>query len=198
MIYANPRGSTGYGTIHSADEDAYNGNAAADLEDFVREICSVYPFIDPDRLGVCGGSYGGYMTTYLAAHSKMFKAACAHRPLLNWQMIGYSSHSAGCMHTRAAFPDFTDYLKECLDVSPTTCAQDIRIPIQIQQSLRDANCIPEQAFQLFTAIRSFNPEVPCRMILYPDSGHSLLSKGPVGLAIQHRNDNLEWFEQWLL
>ena len=89
---------------------------------------------------------------YLASHSTLFKAASAHRPLLNWQMIGYASHSAGCMHTRSAFPDFRDYLKECLDISPTTCAEDIHIPFQIQQSLNDANCIPEQVFQLFTAI----------------------------------------------
>ena len=197
VIYANPRGSTGYGTDYSADEDAYNGNAALDLENFVHKICETYPYIDPDRLGVCGGSYGGYMTTYLSSHSTLFKAASTHRPLLNWQMIGYASHSAGCMHTRSAFPDFRDYLKECLDISPTTCAEDIHIPFQIQQSLHDANCIPEQVFQLFTAIRNFNPDVPCRMILYPVSGHSLLSRGPVSVALQHRKDNLEWFKRWL-
>lgn len=65
------------------------------------------------------------------------------------------------------------------------------------QSLRDANCIPEQAFQLFATIRNFQPELPCRMVLYPDSGHSLLSKGPLPLAIQHRKDNLAWFQMHL-
>lgn len=197
VMYVNPRGSTGYGTIHSKDEDAYNGNAAFDLESFVKEMCHLYPYIDPERIGVCGGSYGGYMTAYLASHNKLFKAASTHRPLLNWQMIGYASHSAGCMHTRKAFPRFGDYIKECLDISPTTCGQQITIPFQIQQSLRDANCIPEQVFQLYTTIRNFHPEVPCRMVLYPDSGHSLLSKGPLDLSIQHRKDNMEWMMRYL-
>lgn len=197
VMYVNPRGSTGYGSIHSQDDDAYNGNAALDLESFVKEMCRLYPYIDPDRIGVCGGSYGGYMTTYLASHNRLFKAASAHRPLLNWQMIGYASHSAGCMHTKKAFPDFTDYIKECLKVSPTTCGQQITIPFQIQQSLRDANCIPEQVFQLYATIKNFHPEVPCRMVLYPGSGHSLLSRGPLSLAIQHRKDNLEWMKQYL-
>lgn len=197
VMYVNPRGSTGYGAIHSQDEDAYNGNAAADLESFVQEMCRLYPYIDPSRLGVCGGSYGGYMTAYLASHNHLFRAASSHRPLLNWQMIGYASHSAGCMHTRKAFPHFPDYIKECLDISPTTYGQQIKIPFQIQQSLRDANCIPEQVFQLFATIRNFNPEVPCRMVLYPDSGHSLLSKGPLSLAIQHRKDNMDWMKEHL-
>lgn len=197
VMYVNPRGSTGYGAIHSQDDDAYNGNAAFDLESFVEEMCRLYPYIDSARIGVCGGSYGGYMTTYLASHNRLFKAASTHRPLLNWQMIGYASHSAGCMHTRKAFPDFADYIKECLQISPTTCGQQITIPFQIQQSLRDANCIPEQVFQLYTTVKNFHPEVPCRMVLYPDSGHSLLSRGPLHLAIQHRKDNLEWMMRYL-
>lgn len=197
VMYVNPRGSTGYGKIHSQDEDAYNGNAASDLENFVLEMCRLYPYLDSSRLGVCGGSYGGYMTAYLASHNRLFQAASTHRPLLNWQMIGYASHSAGCMHTRKAFPHFPDYIKECLAISPTTYGQQITIPFQIQQSLRDANCIPEQVFQLFATIRNFQPELPCRMVLYPDSGHSLLSKGPLPLAIQHRKDNLAWFQMHL-
>ena len=196
VLFANPRGSTGYGKQHNSYEHAFDNTAMNDLLYFVRESCRKYSFIDPDRIGICGGSYGGYMTAWAASHSKLFKAACAHRPLLNLQMIRYSSHSAG-QDSRKDFESFRDSMFDCIRNSPNTYADRITIPFQILQSEHDANCVPEQAHQLYTALKDLHPDIPSRLVLYPDSNHGLLKKGPAYLALQHRLDNLCWFQKYL-
>lgn len=97
----------------------------------------------------------------------------------------------------ADYLNYPDYLSESVRNSPGSYADHIHCPFQILQSEHDANCVPEQVFQLFTALRQYRPEVPARMILYPDSGHGLLYKGPMYLSIQFRKDNLEWFQLYL-
>lgn len=196
VLFANPRGGTGYGKQHNSYEHAFDNTAMNDLLCFVREACRKYSFIDPDRIGICGGSYGGYMTAWAASHSKLFKAACAHRPLLNLQMIRYSSHSAG-QDSREDFESFRDSMFDCIRNSPNTYADRITIPFQILQSEHDANCVPEQAHQLYTALKDLHPDIPSRLVLYPDSNHGLLKKGPAYLALQHRLDNLSWFQKYL-
>ena len=196
VLFANPRGGTGYGKQHNSYEHAFDNTAMNDLLCFVREACLNYSFIDPDRIGICGGSYGGYMTAWAASHSKLFKAACAHRPLLNLQMLRYSSHSAG-QDSREEFESFRDSMFDCIRNSPNTYADRITIPFQILQSEHDANCVPEQAHQLYTALKDLHPDIPSRLVLYPDSNHGLLKKGPAYLALQHRLDNLRWFQKYL-
>lgn len=196
VLYANPRGGTGYGKARSRDEYAYDGAALSDLLEFVDTVCAQRPEIDPDRIGICGGSYGGFMTLHAVSRCKRFKAASSYRALANMQMISASSHSAGG-HSRKEFPAFSDRMrKEILD-SPATYVDKIRIPLQILQSDLDANCVPEQANQVYTAMRAWNPDIPCEYIRYPDSGHGICYKGPMELAVHHRNASLRWFQTYL-
>ena len=196
VLYANPRGGTGYGRERNKDEFAYDGSALADLLEFVDTVCEKHPELDAKRLGVCGGSYGGFMTLHAASRCDRFKAASAHRALANMQMISMSSHSAGG-HTREAFEHFIDWIVDGVKSSPASYVDKIRIPLQILQSECDANCVSEQANQVYTAMRTWNPDVPCEYILYPDSCHGLGHRGPVELAVHHRNANLEWFRKYL-
>lgn len=196
VLYANPRGGTGYGRERNKDEYAYDGTALADLLEFVDTVCQQHPELDSDRIGICGGSYGGFMTLHAVSRCERFKAASAHRALANMQMISASSHSAGG-HTREEFPTFLDWIKKGIQDSPASYVDKIKIPLQILQSDLDANCVPEQANQIYTAMRAWNPQIPCEYILYPDSGHGIGHKGPMELAVHHRNANLRWFKTYL-
>lgn len=196
VLYANPRGGTGYGRERNKDEYAYDGTALADLLEFVDTVCQRYPELDPNRVGICGGSYGGFMTLHAVSRCERFKAASTHRALANMQMISASSHSAGG-HTKEEFPAFLDWIKKGIQDSPASYVDHIKIPLQILQSDLDANCVPEQANQIYTAMRSWNPRIPCEYIMYPDSGHGLGYKGPMELAIHHRNANMRWFQTHL-
>lgn len=196
VLFANPRGGTGYGKSRSRDEFAYDGTALADLLEFVDTVCLQHPELDPDRIGICGGSYGGFMTLHAVSRCDRFKAASCHRALANMQMISASSHSAGG-HSREEFAAFSDRIRSEIRSSPASYVDKIRIPLQILQSALDANCVPEQANQVYTAMRAWNPDIPCEYIMYPDSGHGLSYKGPVELAVHHRNANLRWFQTYL-
>lgn len=196
VLYPNPRGGTGYGVQHGLDALAYDGSALADVITFTDTVCRQFPELDPARVGICGGSYGGYLTLMAAAKSDRFRAASAHRALANMQMISASSHSAGG-HSREEFPEFLDKMREEIKTSPASYADQIHIPLQILQSSLDANCVPEQADQLYTAMRLWNPKIPCEYIRYPDSCHGLGHRGPMELAVHHRNACMRFMKEYL-
>lgn len=196
VMYANPRGGTGYGADRSKDEFAYDGTALSDLIEFVDTVCDLHPELDKDNVGICGGSYGGFMTLHAAIRCDRFRAASAHRPLAHMLLIGTSSHSAGG-HTRETSPEYLQHILQAVAESPAVQVDKIRIPLQILQSANDANCVPEQMNQVYTAMRAWNPSVPCEYILFPDSGHGLNHKGPMELSVAHRNACLRWMQKWL-
>lgn len=197
VIFGNPRGGSGYGYSHGDDDKAYGAIAMNDLICLVDKACSLFPEIDEERIGITGGSYGGYATIWGASHSRRYKAASAIRPLANLLMIGTSSQNAGGMPGTEEAESFLDVMLDSIRNSPNSYADRITIPFQILQSELDANCVPDQMHQLFTSIRDLHPDLPCRMVLYPDSNHGLLRKGPMYLAVMQMTDNLRWFEKYL-
>ena len=196
VLYPNPRGGTGFGRERSPDHFAYDGAALADIVEFTDLACQLHPELDGSRVGICGGSYGGFLTLYAAVHSERFRAACAHRALANMHLIATASHSAGG-HSREEFPDFVDCLTDRLEQSITPLVDRIRIPLLLLYSELDANCIPAQGKQIYAAMKAWNPSVPCEFILYPDSCHGLASRGPMELAVHHKNANKGWVDRYL-
>src|SRR5699024_5779373 len=85
VLYTNPRGSHGYGQefVNACRED-YGGKDYSDLMRAVDFVLEEYDFIDEDRLGVTGGSYGGFMTNWIVGHTNRFKAAVTQRCISNW------------------------------------------------------------------------------------------------------------------
>src|SRR5207249_12102912 len=80
LIYMNPRGSQGYGEGFSrASIGDWGGGDFADLMTGLDEALHRFPFIDGERLGVIGVSYGGFMTSWVVGHTERFKAACSER-----------------------------------------------------------------------------------------------------------------------
>ena len=194
VLLCNPRGSGGYGEAHGDMKQAFDNTAMVDLLQFTREAAKAFPWIDENRLGVAGGSYGGYMTIWLAAHTRIFKAAAAQRSLAS-QLIAYaSSDMAG---SSIEFKDFTDFMKDAIKKSPAAYADQINIPFLILHSIKDMRCPVENAHQLYTAIKDTQPELPVRMVLFPDSNHSLTTEGPMRLRKAHYRETLDWFAKHL-
>src|SRR5699024_4443848 len=85
VLYTNPRGSHGYGqTFVDACREDYGGKDYSDLMRAVDYVLDQYDFIDQERLGVTGGSYGGFMTNWIVGHTNRFKAAVTQRCISNW------------------------------------------------------------------------------------------------------------------
>jgi len=196
VILVNPRGSSGYGSEHSNMEQAFDGTAYYDLLQFVDEAVKHFDWIDGNRLGVCGGSYGGYMTNWIASHSKRFKAAATHRSLAN-ELFSYASSDMAGSPGSKSYAAFSDFMIDKLKSSPIIYSENINMPFLILHSINDMRCPVENAHQLFTAIKDLHPDLPVRMVLFPNSNHDLLGEGPMYLRIIHYNENIEWFKKYL-
>ena len=194
LIIMNFRGSSGYGEAHQSMARAYDGGAMTDILQFVSEAVREFPWIDGDRLGVTGGSFGGYMTNWICGHTKRFKAAVSQRSIAN-ELIQYaSSDMAG---SSKDYADFSDFMMDKLKESPVSYAEKIDIPFLILHGMNDMRCPVEHAHQLFSALKETHPDNPVRMILFPGMTHSFPMGGPMKLRIAHYDAMIEWFEKYL-
>lgn len=196
VILVNPRGSTAYGIEHGRISQAFDGTAYYDLLQFVGEAVRSFDWIDGNRLGVCGGSYGGYMTNWIAAHSQRFKAAATHRSVVNY-LISYASSDMGADGSSKKFASYQEFMLSKLEKSPVTYSDKIDIPFLILHSISDMRCPVEGAHQLYTAVKDQHPDLPVRMVLFPNSNHGLPMSGPMFLRLIHYNENINWFKRYL-
>ena len=194
VLLCNSRGSTGYGEKHSNMSKAYDGTAMYDLLQFTEHAVKTFDFIDGKRLGVTGGSYGGYMTNWISAHTDKYKAAVTQRSISNFQIQYASSDMAG---SSKAFESFKDFMLDNIKRSPVAYAEKINIPFLILHSLGDMRCPVEHAHQLFTAVKDTHPDLPVRMVLLPKSNHNLVNNGIMNLRVAHYDEMINWFKKYL-
>lgn len=195
VIFTNPPGSQGYGqefviqTHHDWGGADYRGIMAA------VDHVSQYDFIDTERLGVTGGSYGGYMTNWIIGHDQRFKAAVTQRSTSNrFSMFGTSD--VGFMNGQFEFKENPwDNPEFYLERSPITYVNNINTPLLIIHSEEDYRCPIEQGEQLFTALKWLRREVV--FVRFPNENHELSRSGQP----RHRAERLEhivnWFKKYI-
>ncbi len=194
LIIMNFRGSSGYGEAHQSMKRAYDGGAMTDILQFVDAAVKENSWIDGERIGVTGGSFGGYMTNWICGHSRRFKAAVTQRSIAN-ELIQYaSSDMAG---SSKEYQDFSDFIMDKLKESPVSYAEKIDIPFLILHGMNDMRCPVEHAHQLFSALKETHPDNPVEMILFPGMTHSFPMGGPMDLRIAHYDAMIEWFKKYL-
>ncbi len=194
LIVMNFRGSSGYGEAHQSMTRAYDGGAMTDILQFTDLAVRECPWMDGERLGVTGGSFGGYMVNWICGHTKRFKAAVTQRSIAN-ELIQYaSSDMAG---SSKDYADFSDFMMEQLKKSPVSYAEKIDIPFLILHGMNDMRCPVEHAHQLFSAVRETHPDLPVKMILFPGMTHSFPMGGPIDLRIAHYDAMIGWFKKYL-
>ena len=196
VLFANPRGSRGYGeSFTRAVIGDWGGVDHDDVTAALDAALAQCDYIDAQRLGVMGGSYGGYLTTWAVGHSNRFKAACSERAVNNvYTLFGTSDigHSfaeaqSGCLPW--------DNLEWYLERSPLTYATDITTPLLIMHAENDLRCPIEQAEQLFVALKKQRKEV--RFVRFPDEGHEMSRAGKPRHRLERFRVILEWFGEFL-
>jgi len=191
VILINPRGSTGYGERFTmASNDDWGGNDYRDLMLGVDTAIARAPWIDPARLGVTGGSFGGYMTNWIVTQTDRFKAAVALRSICNmiskWGVSDIGYHGNGLQWGGPPWENLQFYL----DRSPLTHVTKVVTPLLLIHSERDLRCPIEQAEQFFTALKYLRREV--ELVRFPDEGHELSRSGqPL-----HRLERLQRIAGW--
>ncbi len=192
VIYCNPRGSSSYGREHESMTKAFDGTAYTDLLQFVDEACRKFDFIDSDRLGVTGGSYGGYMTNKMAVGCKKFKAYITQRSIASEQISYASSDMQGDSSNFRSFEDFMIYN---IEKSVVSYAENLNAPILIMHGMKDLRCPVENAHQLYTAFKDIHPEIPVKMILYPNTTHS--QPTDYKSKYHYYTSMVNWFKKYL-
>jgi dipeptidyl aminopeptidase/acylaminoacyl peptidase len=195
VVYTNPRGSTGYG-----DEWAHALHLSWGINDMPDQMAAVdwaiaQGFVDENRLGVLGGSYGGFMTNWMIGHTDRFKAACTMRTLSNL----YSAYGTDDIMFRGTedlfgaepWDDSSVYWK----LSPISYIGRIETPLLIIHSEEDYRCPMGQAEELFTALKQRGKEV--ELVRFPDESHGLSRTGQPKHRIERLRFITEWFDRHL-
>src|SRR5439155_14891242 len=173
------------------------GWGSVDYEDLlavVDDALERYPFCDPERLGVLGGSYGGYMTSWVIGHTDRFRAALSERAVNNLlSEFGSSDFNWFTKAYAGAFP-FED-VEPYLAMSPSTYAENIETPVLILHSENDLRCNIEQGEHLFALLRYLGREV--ELLRFPAQSHEPTRSGSPLHRVQRFELVLDWFDRYL-
>ena len=191
LLRVNPRGSSGYGAeFRRANTKDWGFGDYQDLMTGVDKVIEM-GVADPDRLGVMGWSYGGYMTSWIVTQTKRFKAASAGAPVTNLMSFNGTSDIPGFI------PDYMGgQAWEVMDAyqkhSPMFNVKGITTPTMIQQGDADIRVPISQGYEFYNALKAQG--VPTRMLVLPRQPH-----GPTEPKMQlaAMKANLEWFEKYL-
>lgn len=194
LAYINPRGSTGRTNDFARAVQAAWGKA--DMPDFMAAVDHVLSLggLDPDRLGVTGGSYGGFSTNWLLGHTDRFKAAVTDRSISNMtSMFGTDDIALVSLDPDMGTPWENQELY--WDLSPLKYVGNVTTPCLIIHSEHDYRCPMEQAEQWFIALKKLG--VPTEFVRFPDESHGLGRNGKPKRRVERLERTLGWFEKYL-
>lgn len=197
VLYSNPRGSAGYGEAWGrcirgprCRVDPGTGWGSVDADDVLAVVdvaLTRWSFLDGAQVGVLGGSYGGYLTSWLIGHTDRFAAACSERSVNNVLSMTHTSDIGWYFNVEysGVGPMDPGGVEELLRISPSAYAADIHTPLLIVHSEHDWRCPIEQAEDLFMRLRLLGRDV--ELVRFPGEGHELSRSG----APRHRRERFE-------
>jgi dipeptidyl aminopeptidase/acylaminoacyl peptidase len=203
VLFSNPRGGSGrteeWGRAIRGRPggDEGPGWGSVDYEDLMGVVDTAlekFPFLDGDRLGVLGGSYGGFMTSWIVGHTKRFKAALSERSV-NHLVSAFGSSDLFWIFERQFGGRMWESVDSWLAMSPATYAQDIETPLFIVHSESDLRCNIEQGEHLFILLRLLGKET--EMLRFPAESHELSRSGSPVHRVLRFEAILEWFGRYL-
>ena len=195
VYFSNPRGGRGYGEEHA--KAIYGDWGRVDYADLMAwaDYMEKQPYIDPQKMGVTGGSYGGYMTVWIIGHTKRFKAAVTQRCVSNFvSMWGSSDFNWTFQQELGNKPPFED-LQNYWEHSPIAYIGNALTPTLVLHNEFDLRCPIEQSEQVFVALKKIG--VDSEMVRFPDEFHGLSRTGRTDRRIARLNHILRWFDKYL-
>ena len=204
VVWCNPHGSTGHTRAWTrairapeATVDPGTGWGGIDAEDVLTALDGAldrFDRLDRGRVGVLGGSYGGFLTSWLVAHTDRFAAACSERAVNNLESEDWSSDIAGWLRWELGV-DVGAATEAFRRMSPLTHADRIRTPMLLLHSENDLRCPVEQADALFVALRSRGR--PVEYWRFPEEGHEMSRAGSPRHRVQRARIILDFFGRHL-
>jgi dipeptidyl aminopeptidase/acylaminoacyl peptidase len=195
VMFTNPRGSQGYGKDFAGCTVAAWGTC--DYEDIMAaaDWLEAQPYVDRKRIGITGGSYGGYMTNLCVGRSNRFRAAVTQRSVVDLAAFAGTSD--------IGFQDSYEFGGHSWDnpegyafMSPITYADNIRTPLLIMHNEGDLRCAIEQAEQLYARIK-LRGKAPVEFWRFPEEFHGMSRGGRPDRRVIRLEGIHEWFKKWM-
>ncbi len=194
VFYTNPHGSTSSGRRFLTSIRGDWGNL--DYQDLIAGVDRVLvePWVDPNRLGVAGGSYGGFMTNWIIGHTDRFAAACTQRSICNMvSQGGISDWAATRGEALGATPEGNP--EHLWNMSPLKYASNVKTPTLVIHSERDDRCPIAQGEEWYMALR--RQRVPTRFVRFPEESHGLSRGGKPSRRGERMRYIQDWFSTYL-
>ncbi len=196
VMYCNPRGSDGYSEEFAMQVKGHFGEGDyRDLMQFVDVCLEEHSGWDGKRLGVTGGSYGGFMTNWIVGHTDRFRAAVTQRSICNQTSFYGTSDIGPFFNSDQIGGSIWENTEGYWEKSPLKYAVNVKTPLLIIHSEEDYRCPVEQAYQMYTALRQQGKVV--EMELFPGENHDLSRAGKPKHRVRRLSSIKGWFDRHL-
>ncbi|PKM64236.1 MAG: S9 family peptidase [Firmicutes bacterium HGW-Firmicutes-20] len=197
VMFCNPHGSDGKGNAFADIRGKYGTIDYEDILNFTDEVIKCYPNIDVSRIGVTGGSYGGFMPNWIIGHTDRFKCAATQRSICNWTSfhgvsdIGYffTPDQAGASLLKIEQHDKLWFH------SPLRYASNFKTPTLVIHSKADYRCPIDQGYQMITALKEM--KVDSKMVVFNNENHDLSRNGKPKARQKRLMEITAWMEKYL-
>ena len=195
VVYINPRGSDGYSEAFADIRGSYGTRDYDDLMEGLDFALKKFPRIDGGRLGVAGGSYGGYMTNWMVGHTDRFKAAVTDRSIANWVSMWGVSDIGPHFTTDQMGGDPWSAEEKLMADSPLRYAPNVKTPLMLIHSMEDYRCPLPEGVQFFTALKLLGKEA--ELVMFPGENHDLSRNGKPKHRVARLGHYIRWFDTHL-
>ena len=195
VFFTNPRGSDGRGSDFAAITGKLGKEDFNDFMDFTDEVIKRYPDLDEKRIGICGGSYGGFMCNWMIGHTDRFAAAASQRSISNYLTKSLCT-DIGFNHNMAQLDtDPWHDFETVWDTSPLKNGHLAKTPTLFIQSDEDYRCWMSDALQMFSALKMNG--VDSKVVLFHGENHELSRSGKPHNRITRLTEICQWFEKYV-
>ncbi len=195
VFFTNPRGGDGRGNEFLDIFGKYGTIDYDDLMKFTDVVLEKYPSIDASKVGVTGGSYGGFMTNWIVGHTDRFACAATQRSISNWISF-YGTSDIGMFFAEDQIHgNIFDNVEKLWEHSPLKYAKNIVTPTLFIHSDEDFRCPLEQATQFYTAM--VDRGIEARFVLFHGENHELSRSGKPKHRIRRLEEITNWMETYL-
>lgn len=193
VFFCNPFGADGQGNAYADLRDKYGTDDFTDLMNFTDQVLHEIPQIDPARVGVTGGSYGGFMTNWIVGHTNRFAAAATQRSISNWiSFLGTSDIGPGFVRDQQGHG--LENIPRLWEHSPLAYQKNFATPTLVIHSDEDYRCPLEQGMQMLTGL--LEAGVPAKMVLFHGENHDLSRTGKPSHRLRRLKEITDWMDTY--
>lgn len=195
VFFCNPRGGDGKGNKFADIRGKYGTIDYDDLMHFTDAVLAKCAFIDQQRIGVTGGSYGGFMTNWIIGHTDRFQAAVSQRSISNWISKFCTTDIGYYFAADQMAADPWGAAEKMWWHSPLKYANQVKTPTLFLHSEEDYRCWLAEGLQMFTALKYFGVE--SRLCMFRGENHELSRSGKPKHRLRRLNEITQWFDKYL-